>query len=100
MQAEVKYAFDQKVQLGAELQAVIDESFREIGQLYEIGSSLGAAGQAVESRVPAATTGLRGGGTAPPGSGTVPWGARRPGGRARRTPPDALPGRGSEAGRG
>src|SRR5256712_7474087 len=59
MQAEVKYAFDQKVQLGAELQAVVDESFREIGQLYEIGSSLEAAVQAVEARLLAATKRLR-----------------------------------------
>src|SRR3989441_11951160 len=52
MQAEVKYAVDQKVQLSGELQAVIDERFREIGQLYEIGSSLEAAGPALADRVP------------------------------------------------
>src|SRR2546428_2456383 len=54
MQAEVKYALDQKVQLSSELQAVIDESFREIGQLYEIGSSLEAAGPTLETKVLAA----------------------------------------------
>src|SRR2546428_4461153 len=70
MQAEVKYAFDQKVQLGAELQAVVDESFREIGQLYEIGSSLEAAGPAVEARVLAATKRPREMGIPPGGSGS------------------------------
>src|SRR2546426_3153563 len=54
MQAEVKYAFDQKVQLGAELQAVVDERFREIGQLYEIRSTLEAAGPNGGTRVMAA----------------------------------------------
>lgn len=59
MQAEVKHALDQKTRLGAELAAVIDESFREIGQLYEIGSSLEGAVQAVESRLLAATKRLK-----------------------------------------
>ena len=59
MQAEVKHTLDQKVRLGAELVAVIDESFREIGQLYDIGSSLEGAVQAVEARLLAATKRLR-----------------------------------------
>src|SRR5207247_9086466 len=59
MQAEVKHTLDQKVRLGAELAAVIDESFREIGQLYDIGSSLEGAVQAVEARLLAATKSLR-----------------------------------------
>ncbi len=59
MQAEVKHTLDQKVRLGAELAAVIDESFREIGQLYDIGSSLEGAVQAVEARLLAATKRLR-----------------------------------------
>src|SRR3989454_6468707 len=71
MQAEVKYALDQKVQLSGELQAVIDESFREIGQLYEIGSSLEAAVQAVEARLLAATKRLREMGIASGVSGSV-----------------------------
>ena len=75
MQAEVKYAFDQKVQLGAELQAVVDESFREIGQLYEIGSSLEAAVQAVEARLLAATKRLREMGIAAGVPGSVSVGA-------------------------
>lgn len=79
MQAEVKHALDQKARLGAELQAVIDESFREIGQLYDIGSSLEGAVQAVESRLLAATKRLREMGVAVgtsaaalPGSGAEP----------------------------
>src|SRR3989449_4467929 len=69
MQAEVKYAVDQKVQLSGELQAVIDESFREIGQLYEIGSSLEAAGPTVETKV-------LGGTERPPEVGNPPRGFR------------------------
>src|SRR5437867_11521670 len=59
MQAEVKHTLDQKVRLGAELAAVTDESFREIGQLYDIGSSLEGAVQAVEARLLDATKRLR-----------------------------------------
>src|SRR2546427_6939824 len=54
MQAEVKYAVDQKVQLSGELQAVIDRRFRGSGPLYEIGSSLEAAVQTAQTRVSAA----------------------------------------------
>lgn len=59
MQAEVKHAVDQKTRMSAELAAVIDESFREIGQLYEIGSALEGAVQAVEARLLAASKRLR-----------------------------------------
>src|SRR2546422_10533467 len=57
------------------MQAVIDESFREIGQLYEIGSSLEAAAQAVEARLLAATKRLREMGIASGVSGSVSVGA-------------------------
>ena len=59
----------------AELQAVVDESFREIGQLYEIGSSLEAAVQAVEARLLAATKRLREMGIAAGVPGSVSVGA-------------------------
>src|SRR2546427_9746929 len=80
MQAEVKYALDQKVQLSGELQAVIGESFREIGQLYEIGSSLEAAGQTVADRVLGAPERPPERGHGPRGFGTVSVGGGARGG--------------------
>ncbi len=73
MQAQMEQALDQKVRLmertemlGAELRAAVDESFREVGQLYEIGASLERAVEAythaveaVESRLLAATKRLK-----------------------------------------
>lgn len=73
MQAQMQQALDQKVRLmerteilGAELRGAVDESFREVGQLYEIGASLERAVEAythaieaVESRLLAATKRLK-----------------------------------------
>ncbi len=73
MQAEMEHALEQKVrlmerseQLGAELRAVVDESYRDVGQFYEIGASLEHAVEAythaveaVEARLLAATKRLK-----------------------------------------
>src|SRR2546427_1031377 len=95
MQAEVKYALDQKVQLSGELQAVIDESFREIGQLYEIGSSLEAAGPTVETRVLAGPKRPPGKGISPRGFRSGSLGGRAPAGKTEPPQTTRSPGRGS-----
>ncbi len=67
MQAEVKRALEQKARLdelaarlterteslGGELQTAVDESFREVGQFYEIGASLERAVEAFTRAVEA-----------------------------------------------
>src|SRR2546426_9462932 len=70
MQAEVKYALDQKVQLSGELQAVIDERFRGVGPIPEIGSSLEAAG-------PTGADQVLGAPQARPEEGVTPRGSRQ-----------------------
>jgi len=55
LQTDLKHARDEKTRLfetlGGELRNTVDESFREVAQLYEIASSLEHAVQAVESRL-------------------------------------------------
>lgn len=67
MQAEVKHALEQKARLdelaarlaerteslGGELQTAVEESFREVGQFYEIGASLERAVEAFTRAVEA-----------------------------------------------
>lgn len=59
LQADITRARDEKTQLfaslGGELHTVVDESFREVAQLYEVVSSLEHAVQAIESRLLAAS---------------------------------------------
>ncbi len=59
LQADITHALDEKTRLfaslGGELHTAIDESFREVAQLYEIASSLEHAVQTVESRLLAAS---------------------------------------------
>ncbi len=59
LKAEITHALDEKAQLfeslGKELHTAVDESFREVAQLYETASSLEHAVQAIESRLLAAS---------------------------------------------